>query len=101
MKDAETGVPCQALERSVPYLVLTIVSNRCYTKASVKRSQLFIQQRTTFLVKKKFVPFDHLVVCCCIMLHKVCSRSKMFVEKMLRDKIFLLFSVMLHVVAFV
>ena len=43
------------------------------TKAPVKRSQLFIQQRTTFVMKKKFVPFDHLVVCCCIMLYVVVS----------------------------
>ena len=71
------------------------------SKAPVKRSQLFMQQRATFVVKKKFVPFDHLVVCCCIMLHKVCSRSKMFVEQMLCDRTFLLFSAMLHVVAFV
>ena len=70
--------------------------------------QLFIQQRTTFVVKKKFAPFDHLVVCCCIMLyvvvsclHEVCSQSKMFVEQMLCNRTFLLFSVMLHVVAFV
>ena len=35
------------------------------------------------------------------MLHEVCSRSKMFVEQMLCDRTFLLFSVMLHVVAFV
>ena len=41
------------------------------------------------------------VVCCCIMLHEVCSRSKMFVEQMLCDRTFLLFSLMLHVVAFV
>ena len=40
-------------------------------KVPVKRSQLFIQQRTTFVVKKKFVPFDHLVVCCCIVLYVV------------------------------
>ena len=32
-----------------------------------------MQQRATFVVKKKFVPFDHLVVCCCIMLHVVVS----------------------------
>ena len=51
------------------------------SKAPVKRSRLFIQQRTTFVVKKKFLPFDHLVVCCCIMLHEVCSRSKMFVQQ--------------------
>ena len=43
------------------------------TKAPVKRSQLFIQQRTTFVVKKKFVSLDHLVVCCCIMLYVVVS----------------------------
>ena len=42
-------------------------------KAPVKRSQLFIQRRTTFVVKKKFAPFDHLVVCCCIMLYVVVS----------------------------
>ena len=42
-------------------------------KAPVKRSQLFIQQRTTFVVKEKFLPFDHLVVCCCIMLYVVVS----------------------------
>ena len=71
------------------------------SKAPVKRSQLFMQQHATFVVKKKFVPFDHLVVCCCIMLHEVCSRSKMFVEQMLCDRTFLLFSAMLHVVAFV
>ena len=41
------------------------------------------------------------VACCCIMFHEVCSRSKMFVEQMLRDRTFLLFSAMLHVVAFV
>ena len=70
-------------------------------KAPIKRSQLFMQQRATIVVKKKFVPFDHLVVCCCIMLHEVCSRSKMFVEQMLCDRTFLLFSAMLHVVAFV
>ena len=46
-----------------------------FYKAPVKRSQLFIQHRTTFVVKKKFVPFDHLVVCCCIMLHVVVSCS--------------------------
>ena len=56
-----------------------------------------MQQRATFVVKKKFVPFDHLV-CCCIILHEVCSRSKMFVEQMLCHS---LFSAMLHVVAFV
>ena len=32
-----------------------------------------MQQRATFVVNKKFVPFDHLVVCCCIMLHVVVS----------------------------
>ena len=32
-----------------------------------------MQQRATFVVKKKFVPFDHPVVCCCIMLHVVVS----------------------------
>ena len=42
-------------------------------KAPVKRSQLFMQQCATFVVKKKFVPFDHLVVCCCIMLRVVVS----------------------------
>ena len=42
-----------------------------------------------------------LKACCCIMLHEVCSRSKMFVEQMLCDRTFLLFSVMLHVAAFV
>ena len=36
MQDAKTGVPCQALERSVHYLVLMIVhvSNHCYTSNS-------------------------------------------------------------------
>ena len=29
MLDEKTGVPCQALERSVYYLVLAIVSNYC------------------------------------------------------------------------
>ena len=81
--------------------VSSMVRKMLYSKAPVKRSQLFIQHRTTFVVKKTFVPFDHLVVCCCIMLHEVCSRSEMFVEQMLCDRTFLLFSVMLHVVAFV
>ena len=43
------------------------------SKAPVKRSQLFMQQHATFVVKKNFVPFDHLVVCCCFMLHVVVS----------------------------
>ena len=34
MKDAKTGMPCQALERSVYYSVLMIVSNHCYTDNS-------------------------------------------------------------------
>ena len=44
-----------------------------FTYVSLYLSQLFMQQRATFVVKKKFVPFDHLVVCCRIMLHVVVS----------------------------
>ena len=44
------------------------------------------------------------VVSCCMLLYHVawvCSRSKMFVEQMLCDRTFILFSAMLHVVAFI
>ena len=57
-------------------------------KPPVKRSQLFMQQRATFVVKKKFVPFDHLVVCCCTMLHVVVSCCMKFArdQKCLQNK---------------
>ena len=59
-----------------------------WVQAPVKRSQLFMQQHATFVVKKKFVPFDHLVVCCCVMLHVVVSCCMKFArdQKCLKNK---------------